>query len=117
MAVLDMNMLQRLRALESADEPDVLGCLIETYLVDSSGVLVAMQRVVADGDTDAFKWMAHRLKGSSGVFGAETLTHLCGEVSILETPLPPPEARRWLTRIEIEYARVTAALHAEQSRD
>ena len=116
MSVLDMKMLGLLRVLESADEPDILGCLIETYLVDSSGVLMGMRRAVADGDTEAFKWMAHRLKGSSGVFGAETLTHLCDEVSILAAPLPTPEARRWLTQIEIEYARVTVALQAEQSR-
>lgn len=116
MAVLDPAMLDRLRALGSQDGSDVLDALIETYLVDSSDVLTAMQSAVADGDTGAFQWMAHRLKGSSGVFGAETLTQLCGEVSLLDAPLPAHEARRWLARIEIEYARVTAALQDEQRR-
>src|SRR3712207_5381545 len=84
--------------------PGILGTLITVFLEDTPSVLADLRLAAASDDHWTLGMFKHRLKGSSGIFGADTLVALCdsgGYAADLEN---------WLAAVETEYQRVAAEL-------
>jgi len=73
-----------------------------------------MREAIAAGDNGVLQRAAHTLKSSSATVGALRLAGLCKDMEARARAGNLAQAEHALNRIEIEYARVRAAL-AEQA--
>jgi HPt (histidine-containing phosphotransfer) domain-containing protein len=71
-----------LRELDDGDG-ELMGILAREYESDSTLQLAAMQRALADADTEIFVRSAHTLKGASANLGAAPLAELCARLEQL----------------------------------
>jgi HPt (histidine-containing phosphotransfer) domain-containing protein len=79
MAVLDMSVVDELRA--SVDGDDVfIADLVRTYLEEAPTHLAAMEAAAAAGDIAAIVRPAHTLKSSSAAIGAMQLSSIAREI-------------------------------------
>jgi PAS domain S-box-containing protein len=113
-APLDRAILASLRELQSADQPDVLGELIDVFLTDARDQIEALRAAIACGDAAAIERAAHRLRGSSANLGATTLAAHCAELEALGRRPAIEGACELLHLVEIELARATQAFDAER---
>lgn len=81
--VLDLDVIERLRALGGEDEPDLVLDLIQLFLFDAHQRLEEMRLALDRRDLDAVARTAHTLKSSSGSMGAVLLSEVCKEVEEL----------------------------------
>ena len=82
---------------------------------DAPSLVQAMRVAIADGDNAALQRAAHTLESTSATLGALELAKLCNEIEVEAHGEHLEDARRWLERIECEYARVCASLPRESA--
>jgi HPt (histidine-containing phosphotransfer) domain-containing protein len=68
--VLDADIVEQLRALAQAGNPDLLDRLQASFARDTEVRLQALRTAVADGDAGAVAFNVHTLKGSAANLGA-----------------------------------------------
>ncbi len=68
--------VEHIREATMGDD-EFLAELIDLFLDDTPGQLEALRKAVRAGDAESAASAAHRLKGSSGNLGAESLSALC----------------------------------------
>jgi PAS domain S-box-containing protein len=78
--VIDLAMLEDIRALVGDSGEDGMEGLIACYLDDTPRLLAAMRRAAAQEDADALHRAAHTMKSTSAMFGATGLARLCAEL-------------------------------------
>src|SRR5262249_27384202 len=83
LADLDLVVLNELRSLQIAGEPDLLQSLIELFVAETPSLLVQMRDAAAQGDGDGLRRAAHSLKSSSGSLGACQMAALCAQLEKL----------------------------------
>jgi HPt (histidine-containing phosphotransfer) domain-containing protein len=76
---MDPVNLQRMREVSMGDA-EFMGELIDLYLEDMPRQLEALRLAVEQHDAPSAAATAHRLKGSSGNVGADSLSSLCREI-------------------------------------
>lgn len=74
---IDQAVLEELRELGGADDPDFLASLIQQFLQDVPQHLESIQQAQEQQDAQALHRAAHALKGSSRNMGARGLADLC----------------------------------------
>ena len=77
-APVSAEVLDMLRGIEAAGEPDFYRELVDTFLADLDRRLAELRQEVGAGRLDAARGVAHSLKGSSGNLGASRLSQCCG---------------------------------------
>lgn len=113
-AVLDAERMEELREL--SEDGTLLRTLIDQFLSGLPAQVDALRVAVERGDPSALEQAAHRLKGSSGNFGAETLAALCASLEMLGRSQSMAGASQLFQRIEPETKRVKDALESELGR-
>ncbi len=103
-----------LRALDALGMPDLVRELIDLFLEDGVAMVEAGGRAVAAGDCDALRSAAHQLRGSASNIGAHDLAALCGAAEEAARAGLRARAELLQRRIEVEHARVVAALLARR---
>ena len=84
--------------------------LVDTFLAEAPAMLAALRQAASTQSADDFRRAAHSLKSNSNTFGALALGALARELELkglhptLAANLQPLDA------LELEYARVAAAL-------
>lgn len=108
--VLDPQVIEGLRQLNQAGEPDVLREVLSLFLADAPERLAAIDRAVVAGSGPPVQRAAHAFKGVAAAIGATELQRLCREVEEAgrEGALTGVQAR--LAAVRAEYARVRAAI-------
>ena len=81
--ILDPAILDSYRTLQEEGEPDLITELIDAFLTDLEGRILAIRQAIAGGDPVALRSTAHALKGSAGTVGATGLALRCGELEAL----------------------------------
>lgn len=114
--VIDLGMLQKLRASQSAGEPDIVADVITLFLQEAPSRMDTLRDAAARGDLATAGRTAHTLKGSAGHLGAKTLSARCSRLEEKVRAGAPFNAAVLVAAIEEELARVRAALTAEQRR-
>ncbi len=90
---------------------DGLSEVVEIYLEDTPNVLGNMQAALDCGYWQELQRLAHSLKSSSGIFGAQTMVALCIELEhCAETR--SPRCDEPLTAVAREFDRLNLALFA-----
>ncbi len=75
--LLDVSALERLRALQDEEEPELLAELAQGFLTRASQSLQQMRELLAQGNVEALEHRAHSLAGNSGMFGLARLREHC----------------------------------------
>jgi HPt (histidine-containing phosphotransfer) domain-containing protein len=114
-AILDQEVMDGLHAL-TACAPGMMETLIDSYFEDAPRALADMHGAIRGRDCRALAAAAHRLKGSSGIFGAKGLVHLCAALEGLGRTNELGEAAWRLSCIESAYVEVSRALNHERKR-
>lgn len=79
-SVLDPEVVDQLRALARAGNPDLLNRLQASFARDTPVRLRALRTAVASGDTDAVAFNLHSLKGSAANLGAIEIVATCEQI-------------------------------------
>ena len=114
-APIDTGVISNLRALQSRNEPNLLGELIDSFLRDSPERIALIRGAAAAGDAEALFRTVHALKGGSGILGAHRMTALCDIIEELSRAGSVEGTPVLITALEEEFERVRQALQAEKS--
>ena len=108
---------QALTEMVGMDMPDVLVDLLDTYLVESTGLVENMTTALVQNDLPAMMRPAHSLKSSSASIGALQLSHLCADLeSHLRGGTVTVDIPRQVEAIAYEFGRVHAELEEAKIR-
>lgn len=77
---LDANVLESLRQLNQAGQPDIVREVLTVFLADAPARLAAIDQAIGAGDAQAVQRAAHALKGAAGSIGAMALQGCCREL-------------------------------------
>jgi CheY-like chemotaxis protein/HPt (histidine-containing phosphotransfer) domain-containing protein len=113
---LDQVTLAHVRELQSADQPDVLGELIDMFVRDARGQISSIRAALAGGDVVGAANFAHRLRGSSLNLGATALAACCADLEAIARRPTRDGAAQLLRLVEQEFERAVRALEAERHR-
>jgi HPt (histidine-containing phosphotransfer) domain-containing protein len=75
--VLDLGVVDALRALDEGSGPGLFEELVELFIADSAAHVRALESALAAGDARLLERSAHTLKSSSASLGAMQLSELC----------------------------------------
>lgn len=78
--LLDQGVLEALRRLQEPGEPDVVMDVVTLFCSDTSTRLGLARTAVKAGDVAAIVDVAHQLKGSSALIGAERMSRLASQL-------------------------------------
>ncbi len=78
--LLDQSVLDALRRLQEPGEPDVLVDVVTLFCSDTSTRLGLAQTAVSSGNVAVVVDVAHQLKGSSALIGAERMSRLASQL-------------------------------------
>ncbi len=115
--VIDVNVLNALRELQSPENPGLLRRIVDEYLRSSAGLVECMQDALDVGDAGALANAAHELKSSSGNVGATALAQVCQRLETLGRGGRLSGAQTDGAVLHVEYARAVTALRAEFTDD
>lgn len=108
---------QALVEMVGPDAPEVLVDLLDTYLVESAGLVNTIREGAASGDLASALRPAHSLKSSSASIGALRLSKLCADLeSHLRGNLPALDVKGQVRMIDNEFLRVQSALSDEKAK-
>jgi HPt (histidine-containing phosphotransfer) domain-containing protein len=85
-----------------------LADVIDTYLEDAPRMIADMEAACAAGDHETAREIAHSLKSSSGIFGAQRMVDLC---RALEENANSGCRRALVEQVAGAYRRLQAVLH------
>ncbi len=116
---LNPKMLNMFRKMQRPGKPDVLACMINSYLDSAPGLLEAIHNGVAAHDQEATWKAAHTMKSSNGQIGADQLTTICLTLETLgrENALDKKEAQRLVMELDNEFELVVDELRQIASDD
>jgi len=81
--VLDLEVVESLRALDEEGGPSLFLELIDLFVEDAAAQLRTMQGALESGDVKALERAAHTLKSSSANIGACRMSEICFELEKL----------------------------------
>jgi len=81
--VLDMSVVESLRALEEEGRASLFGELVELFVADARQQVRALEAALSGGDVRSLERSAHTLKSSSASLGATQMSALCFELERL----------------------------------
>ena len=108
--VLDVAVLERLRALQVEGEPDVVGDVARVFLEDAPDRLASIRSALDRGDPHVAERLAHSLKSSASMLGARTLSRLAGQVESRAREKSLPAGDPLLAELEAAFAEAREAL-------
>ncbi len=91
---------------------DDFDVLVQTFLDDARERIPQLRSLLAGGDCEGLRQMAHSLKGSSGNLGAAPLSALCFQVEQCAKDRRIDGLEDTLAAIETEFQRVTLQLQS-----
>jgi HPt (histidine-containing phosphotransfer) domain-containing protein len=109
---LDETSLAPFRSLPGPDGRPLIHQIIEMALGSLPGTLEHLRSAVAEDDAAALRAAAHKLKGSSGSYGAKGLSACAKELEVVAAEGDLDAAPSLLADLEAEVARVMKALEA-----
>jgi HPt (histidine-containing phosphotransfer) domain-containing protein len=113
--ILDVEVLNDLRALGGEDEPGLLAELIDIFLADAPKRLKEISAGLNTNDLKSVERAAHTLKSSSANIGAIGLSSLCKEMEEVARNRELDAMPSLLTRSTKAMSEVESALRSIQS--
>jgi HPt (histidine-containing phosphotransfer) domain-containing protein len=107
-AVLDMEVIDRLRQLTMPGEPDVLNDIFAVFLQDVPQRIERLRNAYTAGNIQDMRRAAHSLKGSAGNIGARAMFDVCRQVDELNEVTP---AGPLVDALAVEFENVKREIH------
>ena len=114
--VLDRSVLDSLRELQDAGDPDIVAEVGGLFLEHSLQKVEAILQAVESRDANGLKTAAHSLKSSSAYVGAMRLSEMSRELEMMGRSEVLDGAKEKAERLKSEYKRVMRELEAEIKR-
>jgi len=108
--VVDPTKIADLKKLDTVDTPFLLP-VIETYLDKSVQMMAHIEKAVAEKDPIALEGTAHKLKGSSGNFGAKMLVKTLMQLEKLGQNWTVDGSAELFVEVRVEYDLVCRELN------
>ncbi len=112
---LDVKALDALRMLQRPGKPDIVGRVIDCYLLDAPKLLADMDIAAASADAAMLFKAAHRLKSSSANLGALRLAELCKTIEMLGRRNTVSGASAAIAEAQAVFANVADGLRSYQA--
>jgi HPt (histidine-containing phosphotransfer) domain-containing protein len=118
---IDINAWDELRSLREDGSDELLHEFIEVYLKESADVIETLREAMGQGDAAQARAMAHKLKSSSAVIGAASLSGMLKELEECCEKSPSAhngnnDAAGLMGAIEREYEAVKHEMASELSK-
>jgi HPt (histidine-containing phosphotransfer) domain-containing protein len=110
--VLDINAIEEVASLESAEHPGVLRELVETFLLEADRHQRAIEQSLNQGNAEGVRTQAHQINGSSRHLGARRLAEVCAEIESLAKVGNLDAARNRMPALKRQVERARTALLA-----
>ena len=75
-----MDTINSIKALQSAQSPDILEKLLEIYLGNAPGLIEELESSIRDESCESIRNSAHGLKSASGSIGARKIFELSAKL-------------------------------------
>lgn len=111
--VLDPDVIEGLRSLESDGEPGLLVELVDLFLSDTPPRMRNLEVALKSGDARTVEEIAHSLKSSCGNLGAASLSALFREIEALGRGRQLDSVPSLVAKSNAEFRRVEDALRSE----
>lgn len=108
--VLDPRIIQDLRELGGADDPELLNELVGLFLADAPARIRDIENGITSGDVKTVERAAHTLKSSSANIGAMSLSAICRQIEDAARTSKLGDVRPLLASVGPTYDRVALAL-------
>ena len=108
--MLDPAVIDNLRQLTPAGEPDVLAEVLELFLEDVPRRIARIRGAYAARDAAELYKAAHSLKGSAGNIGAQALFEVCRQLDDKGRAGDLADATRLVDALDAEFKRVEVAI-------
>jgi HPt (histidine-containing phosphotransfer) domain-containing protein len=108
--VLDPVVIENLRQLTLAGEPDVLAEVLHLFLEDVPRRIAKLRAACTAGDAIEVYKAAHSLKGSAGNIGAKALSAVCRQLDDKGRAGDLAGAIQLIDVLDAEFAKVEVAI-------
>lgn len=115
--VLDPEIVEQLRALERAGNPDLLERLQGSFARDTEARMRALRAAVAAGDAGAVAFHVHALKGGAATLGAMEIVATCRQIEASMREESAQELEPLLAALERNAAEARAELLSWRKAD
>jgi PAS domain S-box-containing protein len=109
-SALDPEVVERLRALATTDDPAVFGEIYTAFVGSAEEYLAALREARQTGDADALRRAAHALKGASASVGGTNMAELCGQLEALGEAQSVAGASQLIEQLEQDLVLVRAEI-------
>lgn len=109
-AVLDLQVLNRLRAMVGENDPAFLREVLAEYLEETPKLITEMVTSIASENAPVLQRAAHTLKSTSATIGAMQLSQRCKQLEAFGKASDFQGAREGITPLQSEYEQVKLAL-------
>ena len=116
LAVLDPSALDRIRAIQRPDRPDLVRRVLQIYLDRSPDQLVAIDAAMTAADSHRLARAAHDMKGGSGNLGLVQIADLLARIEQLAKQDQLAEASALVSQLPALHAAAAAAVQGELER-
>ena len=111
--ILDPDVIETLRSLETDDTPGLFAELVELFLSDTPPRLAELGEALAANDAKRVEEVAHSLKSSCGNLGAFVLSDLFRQIEASGRDQDLVSAAPLVERTRGEFARAEDALRSQ----
>lgn len=111
--IVNVEILQMLRQLESPTQPDGFHELVRVYLQETRARLAQLEEKMPRGELEQVRILAHGIRGSSASLGARRLAERAREVERFAKAGERDAAAKVVPHLFQEFERVHTALRAE----
>jgi HPt (histidine-containing phosphotransfer) domain-containing protein len=109
--VLDQAVLETLRKLTPAGEPDVLAEVLRLFLDEVPPRIARLRNARESGNIEEMHRAAHSLKGSAGNIGARQLYEVCRQLDALGKAGDLAGAAPLVDALDVEFDKVESAIN------
>ena len=108
--LLDQNALNKVRAMQRPDRPNILAQLCQMYLEDTIGEISNLKKAITDHNPILLTEVAHRLKSSSRNISTQSTASLCQELEMMGRNNSIVNAPEKITTLEITFNQIKPEL-------
>jgi HPt (histidine-containing phosphotransfer) domain-containing protein len=112
-ATLDRSVLAELRGVNGNDDADFATVLIDQFIADAASQVEQIRHAADCGDAGTLQALAHSLRGSASMLGANRLAALCAQMERDADAGGAPAAAAALV-LGQEFTTLRSALYAER---
>ncbi len=114
--VLDLSILNELRQLQDADDPNLVDEVIGDFLINVKNNLVIINQAIKEDNAKELEFAAHSLKSSSGTIGAKQMAQICTELEFIARKGITTSAYALYLALQEEFGYVGEALENQRNK-